>query len=178
MTVNKPIVRRRKWKRFKVRGGAIVYLSKPRVIKLTKPKLIEMGPVADISMGGVAVQYVEKDIPEACNRVTIALPSGGIKIDAFPVEIISDVVIARLSETKKIRNRCMRFGKLTSYQSFKVEEFIDEYAILFEKDRRAKNERRVYYNPKFDDYEYSVIYERRVGTERRDTYEKLSKLKE
>jgi hypothetical protein len=177
MTAKKHIVRRRKWKRFKVRGGAIVYLSKPRVIKIAKHRLLEMGPVADISMGGVAVQYVEKDIPEAYNLVTIAHPSEGIKIDAFPVEIISDVVIAKLDESKQIRNRCMRFGKLTSYQSFKVEEFIDEYAILFDKDRRASNDRRVYNDPKFEDYEYSVIYEKRLVAERRTVNEKLLKLK-
>ncbi len=176
MTAKKPIVKRRKWKRFKVKGGAIVYLSKPRMIKLAKPRLIEMGPVADISMGGVAVQYIEKDIPEDCNRLTITLPSGGVKIDAYPVETISDTVVAELSKSKKIRNRCVRFGKLTSYQSFKVEEFINEYAILYENDRRAGNERRILSDPKFDDYEYSVIYERRTGAERRDSAEKRSGL--
>ena len=52
---------RRQWKRYKLKGGAIVLLHKPRFMEIGKPKLVELGPVIDISRGGLAVQYVESE---------------------------------------------------------------------------------------------------------------------
>ena len=43
MTANKPLVRRRQWKRFKINGSAIVMLNKPSLIRLGGPRLIELG---------------------------------------------------------------------------------------------------------------------------------------
>ncbi len=78
------ITRRRKWKRYKIKGGAIVLLHKPRLIDIGKPKMIELGPVIDISMGGLAVSLLKVRVAgmkadhlhfHSVNRRDAALPA-------------------------------------------------------------------------------------------------------
>jgi hypothetical protein len=168
MSLSKPIVKRRKWKRFKIRGSAIVMIHKPRFIEFGKPTLIELGPLIDISLGGLAVQYVEtkKRLVDSA-ELSISFPNKGVSLGQMPFKIVSNSTIATLPDSKKIINRCVEFEKLTPYQSFQLESFINKFSIKTFSDRRSTEDRRQYFDPKFDDIEYKTLYDRRIQNERR-----------
>jgi hypothetical protein len=164
----KPSAPRRKWKRFKVMGGSLVLLSKPRFMNIGKPRLIKMGPIIDISLGGISLQYVDSNkIPKECYELSISVPPDKIVLKDVPFEILSDVEIAELSDFRKIRNRSVRFGKLSSYQRFQLQSFIDKYSIDDAEERRVTRDRRVSHDPRFEDPEHKVLFERRIGGDRR-----------
>jgi len=168
MVSNKPPSKRRKWKRHKVKGGAFVLLNKPSLIKLGKPARIELGLIIDISLGGLAAQYVEsKKQPSEFKHLAISTSSGGIQIDEIPFETISDTEVAKLPDSRIIRNCCLSFGNLMHDQRFKLESFIKDYSLEIMEDRRAVPDRRISHDPKFDDKEYADLYEKRTGTDRR-----------
>ncbi len=168
MTANKPLVRRRQWKRFKIKGSAIVMLNKPSLISLGKPRLIELGPVIDISMGGLAVQYIEsKKRLTKCDELSINVPGKGIQLESIPFTVISDVEIAVMPDSTKIKNRCVQFGELSSYQAFQLEAFINKYGADIARDRRSALDRRQFDDPKFEDEDYRILYDKRYMGERR-----------
>ena len=170
MQNKKLTVKRRKWKRFKVKGGATVLLHKPRIIEFGKPSFIQLGPVIDISMGGLSVQYIEnKDRTVKCEKLSISLPSNRVKVDKLPYKVVSDVKIAYLPDSRRIRNRCVQFEDLTSYNKFQLESFIKKHTKAILKDRRSGRDRRKFNDPKFEDPSYRAMYERRVMGDRRKT---------
>jgi hypothetical protein len=124
------ITSRRKWKRFKIKGGAIVLLHKPRLIDIGEPKLIELGPVIDISMCGLAVQFVEsKNRLTDSNTVSIAIPSTGVILGNLECKTISEKVITSLPDGKQIYNRTLEFINLTSVQNLQLESFIRKHTF-------------------------------------------------
>lgn len=160
--------KRRRWKRFKNRGGAIVMLHKPRLIDIGKPRLVELGPVIDISLGGLAVQYIEskKRIIDA-DVLSVTIPGVGIKLEKIPFEVISDTIKAELPDSRKIRMRCVKFAKLSPYQTFQLESFIQNFTNSEGFDRRSGTDRRNFEDPQFDDESYRTLYDRRILRERR-----------
>ena len=163
MNTKMQITRRRKWKRFKIKGGAIVLLHKPRLIDIGKPKLIELGPAVDISMGGLAVQFVEnKNRLIDSNTVSISIPSTGVTLGNLECKTISEKVIASLPNGKQIYNRCLEFINLTSLQNLQLESFIRKHTFHKIPDRRSGKDRRCRKDPDFNDLE-----DRRSGIERR-----------
>ncbi len=156
------ITRRRKWKRYKIKGGAIVFIHKPRMIEIGKPKLIELGPVIDISMGGLAVQFVanKRRLTESEN-VTITIPSTSVSLGPLNYKTISEKVIASLPNGKKIYNRCLEFTKMTSVQNLQLESFIRRHTFHTIRDRRTGTDRRL----QAENIEY--LEDRRTGVERR-----------
>lgn len=157
------ITRRRKWKRYKIKGGAIVMLHKPRLIELGKPKLIELGPVIDISMGGLAVQFVEsKDRQQESDTLSIAIPSIGTPLSDFQYKVILEKSISTLPNGKKIFNRCFEFINQTAVQNLQLEAFIRRYTFHKIPDRRSGRDRRCYTDPDFNPLDDS-----RSGLERR-----------
>ena len=159
-------VRRRKWKRYTVKGGSIVYLYKPAVIG--SPNLIEMGPIVDISMGGMAFQYMETKKRQAdWQELSIGMPSADFQVDGITFDEISDFEVALLPDGKSIRNRCVRFDKLTPYLTYRLEAFIKQFAMQLIEDRRKTPDRRSKPDPRFHDREYATLYERRSNIERR-----------
>ena len=168
MTANKPLVRRRQWKRFKINGSAIVMLNKPSLISLGKPRFIELGPVIDISMGGLAVQYIEnKKRSTQCDELSINVPGKGIQLESIPFTVISDVEIAVMPDSTRIKNRCVQFGELSSYQAFQLEAFINKHGADIARNRRSDLKRRQLDDPKFEDEDYRVLYDKRYMGERR-----------
>lgn len=168
MAQAQPAIRRRKWKRFRINGSAIVLLHKPSLLGLGKPTFIEMGPIIDISLGGLAVQYVDsKKRQTECFELAISLPDKGMVLEGIPFEIILDREIATLPDARKIRKRCVEFGELNSYQSLKLEAFIKKHTTKIIKDRRSGTERRQFENPQFQGDEFKALHERRVLGERR-----------
>jgi len=163
MRTKMQITRRRKWKRFKIKGGAIVLLHKPRLIGVGKPKLIELGPVIDISMGGLAVQFVENaNRLLNCNTVSISIPSTGVTLGDLECKIIFEKVIASLPNGKQIYNRCLEFQNLTSVQNLQLESFIRKHTFHTIHDRRSGEDRRSSNVPGLD-----YLDDRRSGIERR-----------
>ena len=163
-------IRRRKWKRFETAGGAVVLLNKPQMKGILGTKRVELGPIVNISMGGLAVQYVEnKQRSQEYSELSIYFPSEGIVLDEVPFEIISDFEITRLPDDKMIRKRCVKFGKLTTYQAFQLEEFIKKYGTKRLEDRRQDgSDRRKFQDSRYGDPRYEETHpERRSGRERR-----------
>lgn len=156
------ITRRRKWKRYKIKGGAIVFIHKPRLIEIGKPKLIKLGPVIDISMGGLAVQFVKtKTRLTDSETVSISIPATSVNLGPLNYKIISERTIASLPNGKFIYNRCLEFTNLTSIQKLQLETFIRKHTFNILKDRRSGKDRR--------QLDSNIDYpdDRRSGLERR-----------
>jgi len=163
MNTKMQITRRRKWKRYKIKGGAIVLLHKPRLMDIGKPKTVELGPVIDISMGGLAVQFVEsKNRLQDSETISISIPSTGISLGNLQCTTISEKIIASLPNGKQIYNRCLEFRNLTSVQGLQLESFIRKHTFHSIQDRRSGKDRRNSKNPDF-----SAHNNRRSGIERR-----------
>jgi len=159
---------RRKWKRFSVKGGAMVILEKPHLMGLLGQSNIELGPIVNISMGGLASQYIEnKRRRISTDNLSIRMPDKSIIVDKIEYNIIADFQIAEMPDGKKIRNRCVKFFNMSSYQTFRLDDFIKSYSIGFMMDRRSGEERRKYVDPRYEDPECNVLKERRSGLERR-----------
>ncbi len=138
-----PITRRRKWKRYKIKGGAIVLLNKPRLLDIGKPKLIELGPVIDISMGGLAVQYVESQQRQHdFDTISISIPSLSVALTNLQYKVIVEKVMTSLPNGKQIFNRCVEFTHLTSVQNLQLESFIRKHTFHTIPDRRSGKDRR------------------------------------
>jgi len=163
MSTKMQITRRRKWKRYKIKGGAIVLLHKSRMIEIGKPKMIELGPVIDISMGGLAVQYIEsKSRSQEVETISISIPSLEVTLPDLQCKVVSEKVVASLPDGKQIYNRCIEFLKLTSVQSLQLESFIRKHTFHTIPDRRSGKDRRHTEDPNFD-----REAESRAGIERR-----------
>ncbi len=162
-------IRRRKWKRFETVSGAVVLLNKPYLMGLLGIKRIEMGPVINISMGGLAVQYIgNKERTAEYSELSIYIPAEGIVLDKVPFETISDFEVTRMPDEKAIRKRCLKFGTLSTYQTFQIEEFIKKHGAKCLEDRRGDEERRQVHDPRYEDpvFEEDRI-DKRSGRERR-----------
>lgn len=159
---------RRKWKRFRTRGGALVLVKKARLIEVGKPALVELGPVLDISMGGLAAQYIaSRQRTVDSDALAIAAPPEDIRVEPIPYQIVKDVEVTRMPDGKPIRTRSVKFGKLNDYQSFQLQSFIREHTTEIVVDRRSGRDRRQRVDPRFDDDAYSRKHERRILMERR-----------
>ena len=163
MNTKMQITRRRKWKRYKIKGGAIVMIHKTRLLDIGTPKLIELGPVIDISMGGLAVQYVEsKRRQQESEIISVAIPSIGVTLPELQYRVVIEKAIAALPNGKQIFNRCVEFINLTSIQKLQLEAFIYRHTFHSIPDRRSGNDRRDHTQADFD-----LMSERRSGIERR-----------
>jgi len=163
MNTKMQLTRRRKWKRYKTKGGAIALLHKSRFLDIGKPKLIELGPVIDISMGGLAAQYVEsKSRQQDSETISISIPSFGVILADLQCRIVLEKVVASLPNGKKIYSRCVEFVKLTSVQKLQLESFIRKHTFHTIPDRRSGKDRRCYTDPDFN-----RVDDRRSGIERR-----------
>lgn len=163
MSAKMQITRRRKWKRYKIKGGAIVLLHKSRLIEIGKPKLIELGPVIDISMGGLAVQYIEsKNRKQEFETLSISIPSLKVTLADLQCRIVSEKVVGSLPDGKQIYNRCVEFLNLTSVQNLQLESFIRKHTFHTIPDRRSGKDRR-----HSEDPDFNRAAESRSGIERR-----------
>jgi len=162
---------RRKFKRFKIKGSAIVMIHKPRIINIGKPKLVELGPLVDISLGGLAVQYIErKDRGLEGDRISISVPENGLGLEGVCFRVVSDRVLATMPDGRKIHNCCIEFRQLSAYQSFQLENFIKSHTQRNAGDRRSSLERRRFDDPRFQDEDYRRTFDRRGGQERRSNW--------
>jgi len=149
---------RRKWKRFALKGGATVVLEKPHIKGLLGQSNIDLGPIVNISMGGLASQYIEKRRRMSkTDRLSIKMPDKSIVVDKISYRTIADFKIAELPDGKKIRNRCVEFLNMSSFQTFRLDDFIKAYSIGFMMDRRSQEERRKYDDPRYKDPKWSAL---------------------
>ena len=130
MTSRQAADRQRKWKRFRMKGSAIVLLHKPRLIEWGKPSFIELGPIVDISWGGIAVQYIDsKERQIKSSELSISIPPDGIKVENIPFQTVSDVEIAELPDNKKIRRRNIKFVDMNQTQKAKLVNFLQKFTV-------------------------------------------------
>ena len=126
----KSSIKKRKWDRFKIKGGAIVMLHKPRTLNFGKPKLVELGPIVDISWGGIAVQYIDsKERQIKSSELSISIPPDGIVLENIPFQTVSDVEIAELPDAKKIRRRNIKFEDMNQTQKAKLVGFLQNFTV-------------------------------------------------
>lgn len=166
MNEQKPVKRRRRWKRFTVRTGSIVLLHHPSFWKFGLTKTIELGPILNISQTGLMVQYMDSnDRRRKCEELSISVSPVGIQVEKLRYETILDFEVALLPEGKTIRNRSVRFINVTSYQTFQLETFIKRFAFGSIPDRRSGRDRRAKSDSLSDDFEWDM--DRRSGFDRR-----------
>jgi hypothetical protein len=126
----KPNGKDRKHDRFKIKGGAIVMLHKPKKINFGKPSLVELGPVVDISWGGLAVHYIDnKNRQIESNELSISFEPNGIVLEGIPFLTVSDTEIAQLPDDKKIRRRSLKFKDLNQKQKARLVNFLQKFTI-------------------------------------------------
>ena len=160
--------RRRQWKRYRVRGGALIMLNRPSLFGLMGSKPVGLGPLIDIRIGGLHGQYIQnQERTVECSELSVAIPTDGVEIPDLPFVIVRDHQVIKLPDNKVIRSRGVRFGSLTRYQAFQIETFIKQYTYEPLSDRRVKSDRRHHQDPRFENPKFKARYERRSGVDRR-----------
>lgn len=161
-------VRRRKWKRYLAESGSLVLAYPARMFGLVDAKPIELGPIINISLGGLMAQYISsKERERPCSELSISLHRYGIQVERIPCETLADFEVARLPDGKTIRNRSVKFGKLTSYQTFRLEEFIKKHSAGCLLDRRSGRDRRQKKDPRYTNPKEKDFKNRRKRKDRR-----------
>ncbi|MCK5783461.1 MAG: PilZ domain-containing protein [Desulfobacterales bacterium] len=140
--MNVPGEERRQHRRYKIDAGAIVAFKKKHLFNFGKQRLVKLGPITDISMGGVAVQYIESKIQHTeYNELTILNSAGNIEFDKVPFKIVRDEIVAELPNSKRIKKRGMRFGKLSNYQVARLQYFINNIKLGVPLSERMKDKK-------------------------------------
>jgi len=169
MTANSEGIRRRKTRRFKIKGSAFVLLHRPPLMGIGRPRRVELGPITDISMGGIAVQYLEhKRRSLDAELLTIAVADDAFTIEGLYFRVVTDRILASLPGGRNIHTCSIEFTRLTAYQNFQLESFIKNYTIQRPQERRRPHDRRQFEDPRFQEPGYKVNFERRSGHERRN----------
>lgn len=162
------IVKRRKWKRFTAKSGSMVLVHIAGVLGLGLSKSVELGPLINISQGGLMVQYIEsRDRMRDAAELSISIPGHGIQIEKIPFDVVADFELASMPDGKRIRNRNVKFGKLTPYQLFQVQSFLEKHVAGLVPDRRSGIDRRQQQAAGYDDDEWRIKTDRRSGVDRR-----------
>ncbi|MFC1488903.1 hypothetical protein ACFL6B_03545 [Thermodesulfobacteriota bacterium] len=170
MSGKKPAISRRKWKRFRMKSGAIVMLHKPSLIGFGKVSYIELGPVIDISMGGLAVKYINSKKRQIdCFELSLSVANDGVRVEGMPFEVVADFKVVELPDGIEVRKRCVQFGKLDPYKSFQLETFIKNNTTTIITERRSDVPRRQFNDPRFKDEEFRAHHDRRVLGDRRQS---------
>ena len=140
MTAIKDFVELRRHTRAKIKGEAFVGFTKPRLFKLGKPRIAYSAAIIDISGGGLAFEYTGHHmLSPDFYKLSISTTADKIKIDEVPFKAVSDFPISRLSKSKFIRRRGVKFGELTPNKIFQLDAFIKNHTIV---DTRTGIERR------------------------------------
>jgi hypothetical protein len=121
MASQKETVERRKHKRFKVPIGSFVVLG---------PHSGMVGRIIDISMGGLAFRHVDKEEPPDGFDELDVFHENDFRVKHVPCESISHIETYESPfGSFTIRESALRFGDMTPYQMFQLEQFIHNYTI-------------------------------------------------
>ncbi|MFO7559416.1 MAG: PilZ domain-containing protein [Desulfobacterales bacterium] len=123
MTDQKPIVERRKHKRFAVMEGANMAFV---------PYFSKQGPVIDISEGGLAFRYISAKKILWRELIAILIDRMELFLKDVPFKTVYDLKMKHVNffGVKSIRRCGGEFGELTSSQTAKLEYFIKNYTSL------------------------------------------------
>jgi len=140
MITREDFVERRRQNRVAIKEEAFVELYKPRLFKLGKPRIANSASIIDISSGGLSFQYTDRHMwsPDSY-ELSISTTADKRKIEGVPFKAVSDYPISRLSNSKFIRRRGVKFGELTQNKKFQLDHLIKNHTIV---DRRSGIERR------------------------------------
>ena len=122
-------------------------------------------------MGGLAVQYLEhKSRTFDSDRLSVSVPDKGVKLEGLAFRVVSDRSLAKMPDGRMIHNCCIEFKNLGAYQNFQIENFIANHTHRPAGERRSGNERRRFEDPRFQDEQYRLTFERRGASERRTNW--------
>lgn len=123
MADKKPIVERRKHKRFKVsRGKSVSFV----------PYLSKQGQIIDISEGGLAFRYISGKKGLWREFIAILIDRMDFFLKDIPFKTVYDFKIKHVNffGVKSILRCGGKFGDLSSAQTAKLEYFIKNYTSL------------------------------------------------
>jgi len=135
---------RRRHKRYRPMGSALVIFERPRIFNTGKPRIIKLGPLSDISQGGLSVEYFAKGKRfEGFFELSILIPGHGITVYRIPFRNISDIVAAEPDAKRIIMRRGIQFDELNHHHTSSLKRFVNLYAREEVSDRRSGFERRI-----------------------------------
>jgi len=116
----KPILERRKHKRFTVSGGSSVAFV---------PYFSKQGQIIDISEGGLSFRYISGEKCLWREFIAILIDRMDLLLKDVPFKTVSDFKIKHVNffGVKSIRRCGGKFEDLTSAQTAKLEYFIKHY---------------------------------------------------
>ena len=123
MTADKLKVERRRDPRFLVPRGVLVEVRRPNHSRL--------GEIIDISMGGVAFRYfATKEPSNGSYKLHIFLDEGSFRLNDILLETVTDFKTHNIPYTPiTMRRGSVKFRRLSSEKSSRLEDFIKNYAI-------------------------------------------------
>ena len=128
MTIEKKIIERRKYKRYKAKDGAFAAIS-----PLFSEKL---GQIIDISMGGLAFKYITGNDNKDGEKKkeyehSILLSSLDCYVEEIPFKTVEDREITNYPSfsSMKLRERRVKFNSLSSRQIFDLNSYLENNVI-------------------------------------------------
>ena len=121
MIDGKERLERRKHKRFQVPSGALVGLG---------PYFEKVGPIVDISMGGLGFRYVGTKESNG-TYLDIFLTNSDFFLRNVPFETVRHLKIVGAASpgSETMREKAVKFGKLTRDQKSQLKYFIENFAV-------------------------------------------------
>jgi c-di-GMP-binding flagellar brake protein YcgR len=118
--MEKPVVERRKYKRFPVNADTSVAFA---------PYISKQGRIIDISEGGIAFRYISGKKCLWQEWIAILIDRFSLFLKDVPFQAVYDFRISRVNffGVKPIRRCGGKFRDLTSAQTAKLEYFIKNY---------------------------------------------------
>ncbi len=134
MEAGKKIAERRKYKRYRAKEGAFAAINPNNCHRI--------GQIIDISMGGLAFNYIEdsdydngkkqKYQFEKESEYSLLLSSFDYYVEDIPFKTVEDVEVdEHISFSSiKLRKRRIKFNGLTSKQTFDLNFYLENNAIM------------------------------------------------
>ena len=125
MNMEQPVVELRKYKRFKVKEGALAFFN---------PNPTIIGSIIDVRKNGLAFTYMKTDFEMELSpavKLDILMSIDGFYLDYLPFEAIADILLPAhyAFSTIVMKRLCLKFGQLSRDQEKQLDYFISHYAI-------------------------------------------------
>ena len=125
MDMEKPLVELRKYKRFKVKEGALAFFN---------PNPTILGSIIDVSKNGLAFTYMKTDSEIELTpavKLDILMSIDGFYLDHLPFDAVADILLPAQNafSTIVMKRLCLKFGQLSKEQEKQLDYFISYYAI-------------------------------------------------
>jgi hypothetical protein len=120
---------RRKNRRWKLKPGVILEYRRNRKIIPLPGRFHVFGTVADISLGGLGVEYQDREMRPMRNlEYALSVPDAGVRIEGLPLFAVSDFLAVDKTGCEVCRRRGLRFGSLSDLQRGQLQSLIERHA--------------------------------------------------